>query len=688
MTTPKLSMKSYWIAGVFFLVPLLICLTLYSYFQKQLPQRLSDQIQLSGSLAAQDFKRTVEKNVAALRDITERIEETEGLYFEYWKEDAGRLLEQNASLEFVEFINRDGIIEEVVPFEENRTVQGLDIKKLDWRYGDWQRTAEADDVNITHWTSLTQGGFSFLIDVPVYYNGSFQGTITGGMNFKEEFNRLSSYLNDYAIKIEDEEGTRFYDYNNYDLAQKDEQYIFESNLVLDADLDESWNFELTFADPDIVVQSSRIADYALICGIFLALAIGLLQFFNSKARHATKIALQANKNLLILNQELQQQTEIAQTAAQAKATFLSNMSHEIRTPLNAIVGIADLMESDPEKAEDPRYKALLRDNSKKLLGLINDLLRMDKLESGAAEVYSVEFSPVSVIANITSFHRKRIEEKGLEFHVDIQTKSKNFINGDRSKFEQIVGNILLNAIKFTQSGSISLSYKEQEEDQKLYTTISIKDTGIGIPKDKLSTIFDRFTQLDAGIRKKHAGGGLGLAIAARLVNLMGGNIEVESDEGKGSEFIIHLDFNDLHKKEEIKLNSKLVADLPPLEVLIVDDNKLNVIILTELLKRLGLSSESAKNGLEAVNKCNSKTFDLIFMDVHMPEMDGFEATRKIKEEQPDVVVLGLSADTTSLSIAEGLESGMDNYLTKPIDKGRLIAILKEKFKKPPTRTAI
>ncbi|MAW95248.1 MULTISPECIES: response regulator [unclassified Leeuwenhoekiella] len=688
MTTPKLSIKSYWIAGVFFLVPLIICLTLYSYVQNQLPQRLSNQIQLSGSLASQDFKRTVEKNVEALHDITERIEETEGLYFQYWKEDAVRLLKQSASLEFVEFINRNGIIEDVVPFAKNRAAQGLDITKLDWRYGDWQRTATTDDVNITHWTSLTQGGFSFLIDIPVYYNGSFQGTITGGMNFNEEFNRLSSYLNDYAIKIEDEEGTRFYDYNNYDLAQKNKQYIFESNLVLDADLDESWNFELTFANPDVIVQSSRIADYALICGIILALAIGLLKFFNSKARHATKIALKANKNLTILNQELQQQTEIAQNAAQAKATFLSNMSHEIRTPLNAIVGIADLMDSEPEKAQDPRYKALLRDNSKKLLGLINDLLRMDKLESGSAEVYSVEFSPASVIENITSFHRKRIEEKGLDFNVNIETKSKSFINGDRGKFEQIVGNILLNAIKFTQSGSISLIYKEYEEDKKLFTTISIKDTGIGIPKDKLSTIFDRFTQLDTGIRKKHAGGGLGLAIAAKLIELMGGSIEVDSDEGKGSDFVIHLTFKDLHKKEEIKLNSKLVADLPPLEVLIVDDNKLNVIILTELLKRLGLSSDSAKNGMDAVNKCNSKSFDLIFMDVHMPEMDGFEATRKIKEEQPDVVVLGLSADTTSLSISEGLESGMDNYLTKPIDKGKLIAILKEKFKKPSPRKAI
>ena len=688
MTTPKPSLKSYWLAGVFFLIPALICLTLYSYFKKQLPERLTNQIQLSGSLAAQDFKRTVEKNVQSLRDIAQRIEETEGLYFDYWKDDAQRLLIQNESLEFVEFINNNGIIEEVVPLNENKAVKGLDIKNLDWRYEDWRNMGNAHEINISQWTSLTQGGFSFLIDVPVFYNGEFQGTITGGMDFNDEFNRLSSYLGDYSIKIEDEQGTRFYDFNNYDLAQKDPEYIFETNLVLDADQNESWSFNLTFANPDVVADSSRVANYALICGIFLSLAIGLLKFLHSKSRRATRIALEANQNLMILNREFQQQTEIAQNAVEAKASFLSNMSHEIRTPLNAIVGIADLMETDPEKAEDPRYKALLRENSRKLLGLINDLLRMDKLESGSSGIYSVEFSPVSVIANVTSFNRKAIEEKGLKFIVDVQTKAKNYVNGDRSKFEQIVGNILLNAIKFTQSGNITLTYSEHEQGEQLYVAISIKDTGIGIPKDKIDTIFDRFTQLDSGIRKKHSGGGLGLAISGKLVQLLGGNIEVMSEEGTGSEFIIHLAFNGLHKKEEIHLSSKLLADLPPLDVLIVDDNKLNIIILSELLKRLGLHSDSAKNGLEAVQKCQTKTYDLIFMDVHMPEMDGFEATRKIKEDHPDVVVLGLSADTTSLSISEGLESGMDNYLTKPIDKTKLLAILREKFQKPPSRTAI
>ncbi len=687
MTTPRLSQRSYWIAGVFFLVPVIVCFTLYSYFQLQIPQQLSGQIQLSGSLAAQDFKRTVKKNVQALKDISERIEETEGQYFEFWRDDANRLLEQSGSLEFVEFIDKNGIIQEIVPLRENKSAQGLDIKNLDWRYGDWKYKADNHEVNITQWASLTQGGFSFLIDVPVYYKGAFQGTITGGMNFNEEFDRLSSYLKDYSIKIEDEEGTRFYDYNNYDLAQKEQQYIFETNLVMDADQDESWKFELTFANPQVVSEASKIGEYALLCGLILSLAIGLLKFFNSKSRHATRVALQANERLMLLNSELQEQTEIAKNAVQAKASFLSNMSHEIRTPLTAIVGIADLMETDPEKAEDIRYKKLLRENSRRLLALINDLLRIDKLDSGLAEIHNVEFAPVSVLSNITSFNRKIIEEKGLTFTVDVQTKHKNFVRGDRSKFEQIIGNILLNAKKFTESGSIALCYKEEEQGDQLQTTISIKDTGIGIPKDKISAIFDRFTQLDSGIRKKHSGGGLGLAISGKLVQILGGTIEVISEEGKGSEFIIRLKFNDLHKKEEVHFNTRLVRDLPTLDVLIVDDNKLNIVILSELLKRLGLNTSSAKNGVEAVQKCNENTYDLIFMDVHMPEMDGFEATRIIKEEQPDVIVLGLSADTTTLSISEGLECGMDNYLTKPIDKTKLLTILKEKFSKPNLRAA-
>ncbi len=687
MKSPQSSLRSFWIAGVFFLVPALICILIYSSFKRELPVRLSNQILLSGSLAAQDFKRTVEENVQALQDIAERIEDTKGVYFEYWKDDAYRLLDQNGPVQFVEFINKDGIIEDVVPLSENKAAQGLDIKNLDWRYGDWQRNANLGKMNITQWAGLTQGGFSFLIDIPVYTNSVFQGTITGGMNFNEEFNRLSSYLQDYSIKIEDTKGYRFYDHNNYDNAQKDEFYIFKSNLIVDADKNESWNFSLTFANPNIFQDSSKIGDYALICGLILSLAIGLLKFFNSKAERATYSALEANKNLLILNRELQEQTEIARNAMHAKANFLSNISHEIRTPLNAVIGIADLLETDTAKSEDSKYKKLLHENSKKLLSLINDLLRLENLESGSAELQQVEFAPVSVISSITAFNRKAIEEKGLEFTVDIQTEAKNFVRGDRGKFEQIIGNILQNALKFTPGGSIKLTYKECEACDALTTIISIQDTGIGIPKSKIDSIFDHFTQLDTGLRKKHAGGGLGLAISSKLIKLLGGNIRVKSEEGVGSEFVVEIRFQGLHKKEDIKLTSKMVQNLPALEVLIVDDNKLNVIILSEVLKRLGLASDSAKNGLEAVSSCKSKKYDLIFMDVHMPEMDGFEATRKIKEEQPDVVVLGLSADTTSLSIAEGLESGMDNYMTKPIDKAKLVAILKEKFKDKPTRTA-
>ena len=679
MAKRKISNKTYWVSGVFFLVPAILCFIIYLSFRSQFPQKLSNQIQFTGSLASQDFKRTVLNDIESLKSLAERIEETKGGYFKYWKDDAQRLLDQNESLRFVEFINSEGIIKEVEPYLPNSAVKGFDIRKKPARYAVWKKKGNEHKVNLTNWIVLRQGGSSFLIDVPIHYDGEFKGTITGGMNFNNEFNRLSYYLDDYAIKIEDEEGTSFYDFNNFEGAQKDERFIFEKEINLDSN-NECWNFKLTFANPDFFAESTITADYALLCGLVLSIAIGLLQFFNSISRRATLVALSANKELKRLNKELQDQTEIAKNAVMAKATFLSNMSHEIRTPLNAIVGISEFVEVDSNSNKNKYYNRLLRNNSQQLLSLIDDLLRIDKLESGYAEVNKVEFSPVSVVESITAFNRKSIQEKGLTFTTNINTLQKNYIYGDRIKFEQIISNVLSNAIKFTESGSICLNYSEHKKSDTLYIKLSIKDTGIGIPIGQRDRIFDYFTQLDSGIRKKHAGGGLGLAITARLVDLLKGSIRVESEENQGSEFFIELCFEGLHSKEELKLSSDLVEDLPPLEILIVDDNKLNIVILSQLLKKLGLRAESAQNGIEAVSKCSEKAYDLIFMDVHMPEMDGFEATRKIKNLHPKTLVLGLSADSTSISIVEGMESGMDSYLTKPIDKSKLIAILKEKFK--------
>lgn len=676
--TRRIPKKHYWISLLCFLIPASLCVFIYLDLRSNLPKRLSDQVQLTGSLAVQDFKHTVRNNIQAIHNLAERIEETDGEYYKYWKQDAERLLKQNESLTFVELISEKGIIEDIYPRNQNLPAIGLDITKIDYRYTDWKVKSQQGITNITQWVQLSQGGNSFLIDVPVYFDDVFAGTVTGGMNFNTEFDRLSYFLEDFAIKIEDEEGTPFYSFNNFDIAQKDTSYIFDTAMVMDSDLEESWHFQLTFADPDVFTNNLKLANLALALGLLLSLSIGLLQFYNSNARIATKEALVINKKLQLVNTELEQQTEKAKLASLAKSDFLSNMSHEIRTPLNAIVGITDLMGSGNNDFEEEHYLALLKKSSKTLLSLIDDILRLDKIESGHVEIAHIEFSPTCVLESLISFNNQIIEHKGLNLSLKVNSLKDKIVLGDRAKFEQIITNILSNAIKFTDSGSILVTYDEKSVNDQLQLKICIKDTGIGIPKEKISQIFDRFIQLDIGTRKKHSGGGLGLSIAQQLAQLLNGNIEVTSEEGVGSEFIIKLKFDYLHIQTKEK-EEHLKKDLPELNILAVDDNKLNVVILSQLLKKIGLKTDIAYNGTEAVEKAKTKSYDLIFMDIHMPDIDGFEATRLIKNTHKNTIVMGLSADTTISSINEGLNCGMSNYLTKPIDKSKLIAVIEDYF---------
>ncbi len=667
--------KFYWIASLLFLVLATFCSLIYLNFSYSLPERLSREVEVSGSLAAQDFERTVVNNISSLENLRNRIEESKGEYFPYWEKDAKRIIEQNPGLNLVEWIDNKGVIKNIVPRKGNEAALNLDITKIEYRYGDWLHHSLDTLTNITPWVKLTQGGEAFLVDVPVYYDGKFKGTLSAAMDFKAQFDRLSSYLKDFAILIKDEEGNIFYDFNNPQPNAFSKELIFNTDLVVDANLKDAWSFQFMFRDPNIIRDSRSSGDYTLVLGLLFSFFISLLAFFNLKTKEAKNKATISNQNLLKANAQLEKQKIKANKASKAKTEFLSNMSHEIRTPINAILGLADLIKVDENQPEQVKYLGWMRESSQTLLALINDILIIDKIEAGKDELNEENFSPQEVIKNIVNFHENEIEEKGLRLENEINEGVPNFVSADRTKFEQIVINLLRNAIKFTHSGTIKVEYTEKIEYDQLLITFKIKDTGIGIPGEKLARIFDRFTQVDSGMRKKHGGGGLGLAITRQLINLLKGQIEVLSTENKGTEFKVHLKFalsqspsSDLHK-DRASFESK------KLRVLAVDDNKLNVVILAKILNNMGMQADLAYNGLQALQMCESVEYDIIFMDVHMPEMDGFETTKRIRRNNRKTLILGLSADATNSSIEEGIRSGMDYYLTKPLNKTKLSEIL-------------
>ena len=310
-------------------------------------------------------------------------------------------------------------------------------------------------------------------------------------------------------------------------------------------------------------------------------------------------------------------------------------------------------------------------SSKKLLLLVNDILEIDKIESGQISFKKDIFSPSDELRNIISIYRPSIEAKGLYVNLDVVSDSKTHVIADIGKFGQILTNLLRNALKFTDAGGIDITYDEDIIQSDLNISIAIKDTGIGIPKSKLKTIFDRFTQIDSGITKRHEGSGLGLYITYLLIELLEGHIEVESSENIGTEFKISIKFPITEMKPDVKAPISNGIDLTGFKVLIVDDNKVNVVVLKKTLDAFGIKTYWVGNGKEAVKAVAENQYDLVFMDIHMPEMDGYEATVEIRKTQKDLIIIGFSADVTKETIQGAKEVGMNDYFTKPITFDKL-----------------
>ena len=657
-----------------FAVLMVFALFLWNKTLKTQEDLLKKEIQTSGHLRSQEFYKSVTQNIKALENLKQRIEMTNGGYFEYWEEDAQLILDQNPSFKFVEWIDSSMVIRKITPLEGNEAVVGLDISKL-YRAEEWKEHSRNNKTNITSWVSLTQGGKAFLVDIPVYFEGKLQGTITAGMDFTNPFNQLATDLDTYAVEIKDETGTIFYSYNTPKPSEFDKEYMYSTSFMVDTLDQQKWSFSLMPKHVDMLADREETMLIAFVFGMLLSVLTSSLIYFYRASRTENTRYKESILKLRELNKDLKKEQLKAQKANRAKTEFVSNMSHEIRTPLNAILGFIEVLKAANLKNSLQEYLTLMDISSKKLLLLVDDILEIDKIESGKSTFKNEPFSPAEEIANIISIYRPSIEEKGLYLQLDAQENSAICGIGDMGKFGQIITNLIRNALKFTNKGGIQIGYQEKVLDNSLFVDLVIRDTGIGIPKNKMKTIFDRFTQVDSGITKKHEGSGLGLYITYHLVKLMGGQIEVKSSTNNGTEFHVGLQFPLVECKKEdkkvIDLAAEKLLDLGDASVLIVDDNKINVIVLKKALETMGINAQWVSDGEQAVAAVQKDTFDLVFMDIHMPVMDGLEATKMIRKTNKDLVIMGFSADVTKETIEMAIAVGMNDYFTKPISMDKL-----------------
>lgn len=390
-------------------------------------------------------------------------------------------------------------------------------------------------------------------------------------------------------------------------------------------------------------------------------------------------------------QEMRRAKDVAEAANKTKSIFLTNMSHELRTPLSGVVGVTELLQKTMLDASQREYVGIIRTSSELLLELINDLLTFARIEAGKLELHPHDFNLIYLINDALALLKLQAAEKGLLLDCCIEPDVPPYLHGDSTRLSQIVINLASNAIKFTGSGSVNVNVRFlSQTDQSATLNISVRDTGIGIPTDRLQAIFAPFTQVDGSTSRKYGGTGLGLSICRQLAKLMGTSISVESVEGAGSTFSFDLELSKQAVPEK-QLIEAAVENKPGAasndivnkgRILLAEDHNTNRRVIKMMITSLGYRVDAVANGLLAVSALKSSPYDLVLMDCQMPEMSGYEATAMIRDPQSDVLnhnipVIALTANALEEVRQRCLTAGMNDFLTKPV----LVRQLEEVFDK-------
>lgn len=395
--------------------------------------------------------------------------------------------------------------------------------------------------------------------------------------------------------------------------------------------------------------------------------------------------------------ELEKMTELANKSNETKSIFLANMSHEIRTPINAIVGMDEMILRETASDIIKDYAIDIKSASHTLLGIINDILDISKIESGALSLINGDYKLSQVILDVKNMTEKKAKDKGLSYSIKVDEDIPENLFGDELRIKQVMINIINNAIKYTKEGSVDINVsclKVEKNDKNIELVIDVSDTGIGIKEDEKNKIFTKFQRLDEIRNKNVEGTGLGLSIAKSFVTMMDGYIDVDSVYGEGTTFSIHIiqkitdsesigDINDREVENKKSDREKIRLMAPSARILVVDDNELNLKVLVGLLKVTRINIDTASSGRECIEKMKDSSYDCVLLDIMMPELNGVETLKILNDEniKGDVPIIALTADATAGAEDLYISLGFDGYLTKPVSYSKCEDVLIEHLPK-------
>ncbi|MDD4993257.1 MAG: ATP-binding protein [Paludibacter sp.] len=478
-------------------------------------------------------------------------------------------------------------------------------------------------------------------------------------------------------------GTDFFDYfTEPQKAREVYQAVFAKGFVVD--------FPLTIRDgklTDVLFNGSVYKDEkgSVLGAVVVARDITERKRIETQLNEAIVFAEMATEIAEQAKNKAESATHTAENAVKAKQQFLSNMSHEIRTPMNAIIGFTKVLIKTEMTPKQKEYLTAIKLSGDALIVLINDILDLAKVDAGKMTFEQVPFKLSVSIAAMLHLFESKIWEKNLLLIKEYDERIPDVLLGDPVRLHQIILNLVSNAVKFTSKGNITVSVRLlEEDDEKVDIEFSVTDTGIGIPESKISSIFENFQQASSGTSRLYGGTGLGLAIVKQLVEPQGGCIKVISEEGVGSTFSFVLSFQKTDSEAEIEtVIEELDTDMKDIKVLVVEDIPLNQLLMKTLLDDFGFERDIAGNGKIAIEKLQAKPFDIVLMDLQMPEMNGFEATDYIRNVMhSNIPIIALTADVTTVDLAKCKFVGMNDYIAKPVDERLLFSKIVGLVRKP------